>query len=143
MKSMLILSQCLDVKSMLSDLSYELRILICLVITVLALSVLKIVYYHFCSTYNVRRIKQLLETKRPFHVNSRPISPLPKIERVPTSLSIRRRSIKSSTLKQSSSESSLDKEQDMQRSTNTSTAERTQTSPRRRKNQIVASEILL
>ena len=148
MKSMLILSQCLDMKSMLSDISYELRILICLVISALALSVLKIVYYHFCSTYNVRRIKQLLETKRPWRsgdvTTGIPGSPLPKIERVSGCLSLRRRSGQASSVKITETEQIVlphsPPSRDCSRS---STSERTETEPRRRKNQIMASEMLL
>jgi len=86
---MLILSQCMDLKSMMTDLGYELKVLIYLVVAVLALSVGKVIYYHCSSKRNVTKIKQLLESSRsqwrsgdPAH--SRPVSPLPKIERVPT-----------------------------------------------------------
>ena len=143
MKSMLILSQCMEFKSTLSEFGFELKVLICIASTVLALSLFKLVYYHLLNTHQVKKLKHLLEARRPFHVNSNPVSPLPKIERVPR-LSVRRRS------GQTSSNDSLLKEQGVQPdspvsrcSTNTSTAERTETHTRRRKNQIVAAEILL
>jgi len=97
MKTMLILSQCMDLKSMMTDLGYELKVLIYLVVTVLALSVGKAVYYHCSSKRNVTKIKQLLESSRSQWrsgdpTRSRTVSPLPKIERVSTCLSLRRRS---------------------------------------------------
>jgi len=97
MKSMLLLSQCMDFKTKVLDLGYELRFLTCLVVTVLAWSVFKFVYFYYSSTHNVRKVKQMLESSRSQWrsgdtTHSRPVSPLPKIERVPTCLSLRRRS---------------------------------------------------
>jgi hypothetical protein len=97
---MLILSQCMDLKSMMTDLGYELKILICLVVTVLALSLLKAIYYHFNSAQNVRKIRQILDNSRSTWKPAIPaditrsgrISPLPHYERVPARLSLRRRS---------------------------------------------------
>ena len=150
MKPMLILSQCMDFKTTLTELRYELKILTCIATAALVLSVLKVVYYHLSSTHNVRRIKQLLETRRPYHATSTPVSPLPKIERVPQYLSLRRRSGQGSSVMQSTSSPSPEKEQILQphspisrSSLKTSTAERTETSPTRRKNQIIATELLV
>jgi hypothetical protein len=94
---MILLSQCMDLKAKVVDLGYELKFLTCLVVTVLALSLFKVVYFYYNSTQNVRKIRQLLENSRSQWrsgdvTHSRPVSPLPKIERVPTCLSLRRRS---------------------------------------------------
>ena len=149
MKRMLILPQCMGLKSMLTDLAYELRILMFLVATVLALSVLKIGYHHLCNNCHVKKIKHLLETRRPWRsgdmASSLAVSPLPKIERVPGCLSLRRRSSV-----QSETTESIEKLQNVmpgsppsRSCTKSSTGERAQTSPHRHKNQIIASEILL
>ena len=189
---MLILSQCMDLKSMMTDLGYELKILMCLVVFVLVLSVSKVVYYHCSSQHNVRKIKQLLESSRSqWRSCEGPVSPLPKIERVPACLSLRRRSDNVSsvrsegvdhnssaesirklrTLQQndshsgtenirkmenlrkhsfSSSTDSLKKMRNLQADSapsrshiKSSTSERTETEPRRRKNQIIAAEMLM
>jgi hypothetical protein len=157
---MLILAQCLDLKSMLNDISYELRILICLVLILLALSGLKVFYFHCKSTHNVRKIKELLQTSRSQWrsgdlAGARPVSPLPKIERVPACLALRRRSSLESSIRISekeknsehnSSNDSIRKLTDSPPSRahiKVSTRERTETEPRRPKNQIMPSEMLL
>jgi len=149
MRRMLILSQCLDIKSMLSDVSYELRILMCLVIAVLVLSVLKIVYYHVSNTHHVRKIKHLLETRR-YNWRSgdlavgTPVSPLPKIERVSGCLSLRRRSGQASSVHITETEHIVLPHSPPSRDcTKPSTGERHDTEPRRRKNQILAAQMLL
>ena len=96
MKSMLILSKCMELKAKIVDLGFELKILICLVVIVLALSLFKALYYHFNSTNNVRKIRQMLENSRnnwrsADHTSSSPVSPLPTMQRVPACLSLRRR----------------------------------------------------
>jgi hypothetical protein len=140
-----ILAKCLHLQSAMTEVAYELNVLTWLVAAVLALSVFKVAYYHLSSTYNVRRIKQLLETRRPYHATSAPVSPLPKIERVPKGLSLRRRSSVKCT-----SSPSPEKEQGVQphsptsrAALKTSTAERAETSPFKRRNQIIPTEILL
>ena len=186
MKSMLLLSQCMDLKAKVADLGHELRILVFLVVTVLALSVSKVVYYHCSSQQNVRKIKQLLESSRPQRrsgdlCGSGPASPLPKIERVPVCLSLRRRSSVDPSVNiteidqnrgHTSSADSIKSMQTLQRSSSTdrsklvkpdspplrsykadsppsrshmksSTSERTETEHRRRKNQIIAAEMLM
>jgi len=176
MKSMLLLSQCMDLKAKIVELGYELKILTCLVMTVLALSLIKLVHFYYNSTQNVRKIKQLLENSRsqwrsgdPTH--SRPVSPLPKIERVPTCLSLRRRSGLDPSVKitdrekneeHNSSNESIRKLNTLRRSSSTdqlkllkpdsppcrshiksSTNERIESPPRRSKNQIISAEMLM
>jgi hypothetical protein len=176
MKSMLILSQCMDLKSMMTDLGYELKVLICLVVAGLALSVGKVVYHHYSSTHNVRKIKQLLESSRTQRRSgdlsgSGPVSPLPRIERVPTCLSLRRRSSLDASVKitarekndeHNSSNESFRKLNILRRSSSTdqskllkpdsppsrshiksSTNERKESPPRRSKNQIISAEMLM
>jgi hypothetical protein len=169
---MLLLSQCMDLKAMMADVSAELKIVMWLVLTALALSVLKVFYYHRNSSQNVRKIKQLMETNRSHWrsgdlTSSGPVSPLPKIERVPVCLSLRRRSghehhqsadhnssnesiPKMKPLRRNSSSDSIQKmrlvkpDSPPSRScVRTSTNERTETEPRRRKNQIQAAEMLM
>ena len=179
---MLILSQCMDLKSMMTDLGYELKILICLVVTVLALSLLKAIYYHFNSAQNVRKIRQLLDNSRSTWKPAIPaditrsgrISPLPNIERVPARLSLRRRSSlcssgsmpaqpanststssnesvqQTKTLIRSGSSDRLKKMQLCKPETppsrhliKSSTTERKESPSRRRKNQIIAAEMLM
>ena len=160
MKAMLILSQCMHLKSMLSDMSYELRLITFMVMTLLAFSFFKALYFHCKSTENVRKIKQLLESSRSQWrsgdlAGSRPVSPLPKIERVPACLALRRRSSLESSVKISktdetsehnSSNETIRKLTDSPPSRShikVSTHERTETESRRRKNQIIPSEMLL
>ena len=156
MKAMLILSQCMHLKSMLSDMSYELRLITCMVMALLAFSFFKCLYFHCKSTENVRKIKQLLESSRSQWrsgdlAGSRPVSPLPKIERVPACLALRRRSslessVKISEKEHNSSNESIQKLTDSPPSRShikVSTRERTETEPRRRKNQILAAQMLL
>ena len=163
MTPIVILAKCLHMQSAMTELAYELKFLTWLVAAVLVFSVAKVVYYHLSSTYNVRRIKQLLETKRPF---SSPVSPLPKIERVPSCLSLRRCSFHSSSGSfsekvptrlplqripiESSSAETTENKKIVQPSTpvsrsalKTSTAERPETEFRRRKNQIMPTELLV
>ena len=143
---MLITSQCLDLKSQMEDVRCELRMYIFIVLLV---SLLKIVYYHLFNQYHVRKIKQLLEVKRPF---SNPavscsfgsLPDLPKIDRVQQHISMRRRSSIYSNPESPVKEKGLQRASPPSRSyIKSSTSERTETSPCRRKNQIVASEILL
>ena len=160
MKVMLILSQCMHLKSMLSDMSYELRLITCMVMTLLVFSFFKCLYFHSKSAQNVRKIKQLLENSRSQWrsgdlAGSRPVSPLPKIERVPACLSLRRRSSLESSVRISakekdsehnSSNESIRKLTDSPPSRShikVSTRERAETEPRKRKNQIMPSEMLL
>jgi hypothetical protein len=149
MKSMLILSQCMDLKSMMTDLGYELKIMMCLVVTVLALSLSKVVYYHYSSQQNVRKIKQLLESSRPQRRSgdlsgSGPVSPLSRIERVPTCLSLRRRSSHNSSNESVGKLKTSPPDSPASRSgIKTSTSERVETERRRRKNQIIAAEMLM
>ncbi len=160
MKAMLILSQCMHLKSMLSDMSYELRLITCMVMALLAFSFFKCLYFHCKSTQNVKKIKELLENSRSQWrsgdlAGSRPVSPLPKIERVPACLALRRRSSLESSVKISekeknsehnSSNESIPKLTDSPPSRShikVSTRERTETEPRKRKNQIIPSEMLL
>jgi hypothetical protein len=175
MKSMLILKQCMDLKSMMTDLGYELKILIYLVVAVLALSVGKVIYYHFNSAQNVRKIRQMLDNSRSTWkpaiqadiTSSGRISPLPNIERVPTCLSLRRRSSLDESVKMTSREKNDEHNSSNEsiRKLNTlstdrlnllkpetppsrhliksSTTERKESPPRRRKNQIIAAEMLM
>jgi hypothetical protein len=160
MKAMLILSQCMHLKSILSDMSYELRLITCMVMALLSFSFFKALYFHCKSTQNVRKIKQLLENSRSQGksgdlAGSHPVSPLPKIERVPACLALRRRSGLESSVKISekeknsehnSSNESIRKLTDSPPSRShikVSTRERTETEPRKRKNQIIPSEMLL
>ncbi len=153
---MLILSQCMQMKSMLSELSYELRLITCMVMALLAFSFLKALYFHCKSTENVRKIKHLLESSRSQWRSgdlsgAHPVSPLPKMERVPACLALRRRSSAESSVKFSekehnSSNESIRKLTDSPPSRahiKVSTRERIETEPRRRKNQIIPSEMLL
>jgi hypothetical protein len=173
MKSMILMSQCMDLKAKVIDIGYEMKILVYLVMTVLALSLFKVVYYYYSSTQSVRKIKQMLESSRsqwrsgdPAH--SRPVSPLPKIERVPTCLSLRRRSDLVPSVKNTepdksgehnSSNDSIRKLNPLRRNSSSdqlklpkpdsppsrshiksSTLERPETEHRRRKNQIIATD---
>ncbi len=173
---MLILSQCMDLKSMMTDLGHELKILNYLVVAVLALSVGKVVYHHCSSKRNVTKIKQLLESSRSQWrsndlTSSGRISPLPKIERVPTCLSLRRRSSLDPSVKKTSQEKndehtssneSIRELNTLRRSSSTdqlkllkpdsppsrfhiksSTNERKESPSRRSKNQIISAEMLM
>jgi len=176
---MLILSQCVHLKSMMTDMEYKLRILMCLVVTVLALSLLKVFYYHFNSAKNVRKIRQMLENSRTNwksadHSSLSPSSPLPTMQRVPACLSLRRRNSinlcvknpanqsnsdsnsstesvqQTKTLIRSSSSDSLTKMQLLKPDTppsrrlmKSSTSERAESPPRKRKNEIIAAQMLM
>jgi hypothetical protein len=94
MKAMMILSQCIEIKTMLNEISQDVQTLICLVMFALMISALKIVYYHLVNTCHVKKIKHLLEVRKPY---STPIScsygrlpDLPKIERVPGTSSVQK-----------------------------------------------------
>jgi hypothetical protein len=164
MKAMLILSQCMHLKSILSDMSYELRLITCMVMTLMVFSFFKALYFHCQSTQNVRKIRQLLENSRSQWrsgdlAGSHPVSPLPKIERVPACLALRRLSGSDSKLKitekdqngaHNSSTDSIRKMRTLQQDSppsrshiKVSTRERTETESRRRKNQIIPAEMLL
>ena len=140
-----ILAKCLHMQSAMTELAYELKLLTWMVTAVLVFSVAKVVYYHFSSTYNVRRIKKLLETRRPYQVSSTPVSPLPKIERVPSCLTLRRRSslLKSSSLTDLQEQIVQPHSPPSRSALKTSTAERPETEFRRRKNQIMPTELLV
>ena len=94
MKAMLILSQCIEIKAMLNEICQDINTLIYLVMFVLMISALKIVYYHLVNTWHVKKIKHLLEVRKPYPT---PIScsfgrlpALPKIERVPGMSSVQK-----------------------------------------------------
>ena len=149
MTPIVILAKCLHMQSAMTELAYELKFLTWLVAAVLVLSIVKVAYYHFSSTYNVRRIKQLLETRRPYQFSPTPVSPLPKIERVSSCLALRRRSScdinsKPSLTRSNSQEQIVQPHSPPSRSAlKTSTAERPETEFRRRKNQIMPTELLV
>ena len=140
-------SQCLQLQSTLTEFHFELTLLLYLSCTILAVSVLKVLYYHLSNTNHVRKIKHLLETRRPSWrsgevTTAAPVSPLPKIERVSGCLSLRKRSSgQASSLKITEAQQSPHSPP-ARDCTKSSTSERTE-SPRRRKNQILAAQMLL
>jgi hypothetical protein len=173
MKTMILLTQCMDLKAKVSDLSYDMKLVAFLVMTTFVLSLFKLVYFHYNTTHNVKKIKQLLESTRSHWrsgdlTGSRPVSPLPKIERVPTLLSLRKHSgsqskIQIPAIKQkdehNSSTDSIRKLNTLRRNSDSdqlkllkpdsppsrshiksSTLERPETEHRRRKNQIIAAD---